>query len=307
MADAITENQKFLEEIRREVIEARNMTIKTDNALKSLHAELKVVSASQESFQKRTWFSTGVAYVLFSALAIGAAWLVSGARASNATAERERLEKQVGDLNGTIEKLRTDASAQTASEQSALQVYKMMTTLPGDERLKGIDALQKLDQSKISAFTKAALQDRATILRKEVGEAIAEKGKSAFRRQEWTESITFLNRFISMNPPAEEALEAEFFLGNSYFQTKKFDDALKHLTKFVDGDKKARTRDFAMVMIMQSYDMLGNRDQAIATAREAWQTYPTSDFRNQFIGRLQRTMKKPSDGTGSAPSPTTPQ
>jgi TolA-binding protein len=306
MADAMTDNQKFLDDIRREVIEARNMTIKTDNALKSLHAELKVVSQSQDQFQKRTWFSTGMAYLVFAALAVGAAVLVSGARASNATAERERLEKQTGDLNGTIDKLRADASAATASEQSALQVYKMMTSLPGDERLKGIDALQKLDTSKLSAFTKAALQDRATILRKEVGEIILEKGKSAFRRQEWPESITQLNRFLSMNPAADEALDAEFFLGNAYFQMKKFDEALKHLTKFADGDKKARTRDFALVMIMQSYDMLGNREQAAATARDAYQTYPNSDFRNQFIGRLQRNTK-PKTGEGTpAVSPATP-
>jgi hypothetical protein len=38
------DSSKALEDIRREVIEARNMTIKTDNALKSLHAELKAVS-----------------------------------------------------------------------------------------------------------------------------------------------------------------------------------------------------------------------------------------------------------------------
>ena len=43
-----TETDKGLDDIRREVIESRNLVIKTDNLLKNLHAELKVVGKRQE-------------------------------------------------------------------------------------------------------------------------------------------------------------------------------------------------------------------------------------------------------------------
>ena len=118
------------------------------------------------------------------------------------------------------------------------------------------------------------LQDRAVLLRKEVGGAVLEKGKAAFRRQDWPETIAQLGRFLSMDPAPEDALEASFFLGNAYFQSRKFEDAIKHLTRFIDGDKKAKLRDFAMMMLMQSYDMTGARDQAVAIAKEAFSSYP---------------------------------
>ena len=289
MADTATDPTKLLEEVRREVVEARNMTIKTDNALKSLHAELKTVSAQQDAFQKRTWFSTGAVYFLFAALCVAAVVVISNSRAAAANAERERLEKQVSELNATIDKLKADATASVAAEQGALQVYRQMTTLPGEDRLKGIDALAKIDQAKLSPFARLVLQDRALLLRKEVGGAVLEKGKSAFRKNDWAETITQLTRFLTMDPTPEDAIDAEFYLGNAYFQSRKFDEAIKHLTRFTEGDKKARLRDFAMMMLMQSYDMTGAREQAVATAREAVQTYPGSDFRNQFLGRLQRT------------------
>ncbi|PZR16086.1 MAG: hypothetical protein DI536_07270 [Archangium gephyra] len=290
MADITPELTKVLEDIRREVVESRNMTIKTDNALKLLHAELKTVSTQQDAFQKRTWFSTGAAYVLFSALCVGGVIVISNARASAANAERERLEKQVGELNATIDKLKSEAAASLAAEQSALQVYRQMTTLPGEERLKGIDALSKLDQTKLAPFSKLVLQDRAVLLRKEVGGAVLEKGKSAFRRQDWGETINQLNRFLTMDPLPEDAIDASFYLGNAYFQSRKFDEAIKHLTRFADGDKRAKLRDFAMVMLMQSYDMTGGKEQAVAIAKEALATYPSSDFRMQFVSRLQRTV-----------------
>ena len=302
MSDSSVDSTKLLEEIRREVVESRNMTIKTDNALKTLHAELKLVSSQQDAFQSRTWFSTGAAYVVFAALCVAGVVVISNTRAAGANAEKERLQKEVTELTGTIDKLKSDATTLSAAEQSALQVYRQMTTLPGEERLKGIDALQKLDQSRLSTFSKLVLQDRATLLRKEVGGAVLEKGKSAFRRQDWPETIAQLNRFLSMDPVPEDAIDASFYLGNAYFQSRKFDDAIKHLTRFADGDKKAKLRDFAMMMLMQSYDMTGAKDQAVATAKEAFSTYPSSDFRMQFLARLQRTAT-PAPAPAPVPAP----
>lgn len=306
MAETTADVSKSLDEIRREVVESRNMTIKTDNALKTLHAELKLVSTQQEAFQKRTWFSTGAAYAIFAALCVAGVIVISNSRAAGANSERERLEKQVSELTGTIDKLKADANGQLAAEQQALQVYRTMTTLPGEERLKGIDALQKIDQSKLTPFARLALQDRAVLLRKEVGGAVLEKGKAAFRRQDWPETISQLNRFLSMDPVEEDALDASFFLGNAYFQSRKYEDALKPLTRFVEGDKKAKMRDFALLMLMQSYDMTGNKEQAVAMAKEGWQTYPTSDFRAQFVNRLQKTVPQPAAPAPAAPAPAAP-
>ena len=58
-----------LEELKREVIEGRNLVIKTDNLLKTLHAELKQVGKHQEEFERRQWRSSAVAYGIFAALA----------------------------------------------------------------------------------------------------------------------------------------------------------------------------------------------------------------------------------------------
>jgi TolA-binding protein len=233
---------------------------------------------------------------------VAGVWVISTARASAATAEKERLEKQVTELSATIDKLKSDSTAQASAEQSALQVYKLMTTLPGEERLKGIDALAKLDQSRLPAFAKLVLADRSLSLRKEVGQVILEKGKAAFRRQEYPEAIAQLSRFLSMDPPEEDALEASFFLGNSLFQTRKFEESLKPLGRFVENDKRSKLRDFAMMMLMQSLDMVGKKEESLAIAKEAFQTYPASDFRNQFIIRIQRA-NTPVGAPAPAPAP----
>ena len=162
------------------------------------------------------------------------------------------------------------------------------------------EALAKLDLTRLSPLTRQALQDRASLLRKEVGASVLERGKTAFRRNEWAETIEQLTRFLAMSPEDDEAIEASFFLGNALFQSRKYEDAIKPLTRFADGDKKARMRDFALLMLMQSHDTVGNKEKAIEYAKEGWQTYPASEFRTQFISRLQRATTTPAAASAAA-------
>lgn len=294
-------SDKALEEIRREVIEGRNLVIKTDNQLKTLHAELKLVGKRQEDFQRRQWISSAVAYVVFAGLCVAGAIAVSNARTSSAGADRERSEKQVKELSAQIEQLKAADVATASNERTANEVYKMMSQAQGDERLKGIDALAKIDQTKLSPFARLVLADRATLLRKEVGAAFLERGKSAFRRQDYPGTVTELTRFMAMNPVEEDAIEASYFLGNALIQTRKAEEAVPHLQRFVVGDKRAKNRDYAMLMLVQAYDASGQCDKASEVAREAVTTYPTSEFGASFRSRLSRKAE-PAAAPGATPA-----
>lgn len=296
--------EKELTEIRKEVIEARNLVIKTDNVLKNLHSEVKAVGKRHEDWQRRQWISSGVAYALFAILAAGAAIMVSSARTSTLGNERERLEKQITELSGQLEKQHAELAANQSAQRNAGEVYKMMTTLPGDERLKGIDALAKLDTSRLSMLERQALSDKASQLRKESGDAAFERGKTAFRKNEMANVVTEMSRFLTMNPPEDQMLDASFFLGTAYNQLKQHDKAVPLLTRFVEGDKKSKTRDYAMLLLAQSLADTNQYDKALAVAREAAETYPASPYQPQFRGRIatvKRVMAGPEAGAPAAP------
>ncbi|MBJ6762332.1 tetratricopeptide repeat protein [Myxococcaceae bacterium JPH2] len=294
--------EKELSELRREVIESRNLVIKTDNLLKNLHAEVKAVGKRHEDFQKRQWLSSAVAYALFAILATGAAVMVTSARSSSATGERERLEKQVADLSSQQEKQRGELSSHQTAQRAAAEVYKMMTTLPGDERLKGIDALVKLDTSRLSSLERQALNDRAAILRRETGDAALERGKAAFRRNEMSAVVEDLSRFLAMNPSEADALDASFFLGTAYNQLRQHEKAVPLLVRFVENDKKSKTRDYAMLLLAQSYQETNQLEKAAETVRSALATYPATQYLSQFRGRLS-TVKRLMSGDTAAPGP----
>lgn len=283
--------EKELGEIRREVIEARNLVIKTDNLLKNLHAELKLVGKRQEDFQKRQWISSAVAYVLFAALCVSGAVMLANARSSSSDDEIARLQKQSHELQATLERERADVATVSRAQNAASEVYRMMTNLPGEERLKGIDALVKLDTSKLSGLERAALNDRAAALRKEVGDAAFERGKAAFRRNDMAGAAEELSRFIAMNPPQTELFDASYFLGTALNQLRKHEEAVTHLSRFVEGDKKSKTRDYAMLLLSQSLEQSGQAEKAAEVAREAIGAYPNSQFLPNLRGRLSAAKR----------------
>lgn len=300
MSQEKNEVEKELGEIRKEVIESRNLVIKTDNLLKNLHAELKMVGKRQEDFQKRQWISSAAAYVAFAVIAVGGGLMISTARTAGAGAEKERLEKQVAELTQQVDKQKADAQALATAQRNAAEVYKAMTTLPGDERLRGVDQLVKLDTSKISALERQALQDKADQLRREIGQAAFERGKTAFRKNDMSAVVTDLGRFIAMNPDQQDLLEASFFLGIAYNQLRKHEQAVPLLARFVTEDKKSKSRDYAMLLLAQSYQETNQLDKAAQVARDGLSQYPNSEFAPQLKGRLSTVKRLQNGGTADA-------
>ncbi|HZH02720.1 MAG TPA: tetratricopeptide repeat protein [Myxococcaceae bacterium] len=297
-ADNASEIEKELSDIRREVIESRNLVIKTDNLLRNLHAELKMVGKRQEDFEKRQWFSSAAAYVLFAVLCAGGAAIISSSRATSIKDERDRLSKSVGELNSQVDKQKSDWSSAGTASRAANEVYQMMTTLPGDQRLKGIDALAKLDQSKLTPLERRVLSDRAEELRKEVGQSAYERGKTAYRRNEMSNVVQELSRFLALNPPQADALDASFYLGAAYNQLRKHEQAVPLLAKFVQEDRRAKTRDYAMMLLAHSYEQTGQLEKAMETARDALGTYPESAFQGELRTRLASAKRLMSSQQG---------
>ena len=300
------EVEKELTEIRKEVIEARNLVIKTDNLLKNLHAEVKAVGKRHEDFQKRQWISSAVAYALFAVLAVGGALMIASARTSTASAERERLEKAVAELTSQLEKQRAELAANQSAQRAAADVYKMMTTLQGDERLKGIDAKRVLDTTRLSALEKQALDDRAALLSKEIGDVAFERGKAAFRRSDMKAAAEDLARFMAMSPNEADALDASFFLGAAYNSMGQHAKAAPLLAHFVDKDRKSKTRDYAMVLLAHSYQETNQLDKSLATIRDALATYPASQYLGAMKARLNSAKRQQAGPEAAAvPAPAT--
>ena len=301
--------ERELADIRREVIEGRNLIIRTDNLLKTLHSEVKAFGVRQKEFERKQRTSSAAAYALFALLAGAAALLVSGARASLARGERDRAVAELKALTETVEKERSEQGAVAAARKSAAEAYRMMTDLPGDRRAEGLAALAKVDQRRLDALERQALADRAAALRRELGQAAFERGRAAFRRNDWGPAVDELTRFLAMQPPEQEQLDASFLLGSALMQQRKYLAAVPPLQRFVENDKRSKNREWAMALLAQAHEQTGHPELAAAVAREALGTYPASQFSPMLRARLASAKRAMGEGgdTDAGRTATPPQ
>src|SRR3989475_10647895 len=94
--------------LRKEVIEARNLVIKTDNLLKNLHAELKQMGRKHEEQEKRHWMTSVPAYIGFTVIAGVGAIAFANAEVRTARSDAQANEARAAALQKDAEKLVED-------------------------------------------------------------------------------------------------------------------------------------------------------------------------------------------------------
>ncbi|MCL2178434.1 MAG: hypothetical protein FWC28_06860 [Proteobacteria bacterium] len=293
---------KAFEEIKREVIESRNLVIKTDSLLKNLHAELKLLGKQQVDVRRKMWVSSAAAYVLFALLCGLGAFTISGLRTSSANAELAKAEKVATEANLQMQEMKEERQQRETALRQATDAFRIMSTLQGDERLKGIEVLSKLEADKLPVLVREMLLDKAEQMKKEIRVVAFEQGKQAMRRQEFAAAASALTQFISLSPPDNELLEASLLLGNALVQTRNYAAAVEHLERYVLASKRGRSREFAQLLWVQALDATGARSEAAKVAREALDGNPTGEFASNFRSRVSRRNTRNEANTNVAPN-----
>ncbi len=294
---------KELSDIRREVMESRNLVIRADNQLKTLHAELKTVARRLDEAMAQQRLSSVGAYVLFALLAVGAGVLVSVVRGSVAAHEHERLSQQLDETSLALQKSQVQVTSAAAASRSASDVYRLLAEGSPDERLAAVSALSKLDQAHLTPLERRALQERLELTRRELGASALERGRQASRRGEAAAVSEELSRFLAMDPPEPEALEASFLLGTSYARNGRPQDAIPLLSRVVDKEKNPKRREEAMALLALAYEQTGQPERAAQVARSALEASPDSPWAPAFRSRLAASRRALAADAGVAAPP----
>src|SRR5271154_4798398 len=110
-----------LRDIKREIVESRGLIIKTNNLTNALAADLKSISKRQIGFERRAFWNSAGANLLFVVVVIGVVKFAWDARIDSVTAETSGSKQKVAHAEKDLEdakKLRDDR-ARTESEAAA--------------------------------------------------------------------------------------------------------------------------------------------------------------------------------------------
>lgn len=274
--------------LRKEVIEARNLVIKTDNLLKNLHAEVKKLGDKHEEQENRHWMTSVTAYVVFALMAAVGAIAYARAEVRTARDEAQTNEARAIALQKEGEKIRAAEQTRREASEKALRVYELLgSEREGPGLNQAMAQALHLDRAQLSALETRAIDDRAAGLKQKIAEAALAAGTTAFRRQDWKGVSEMLGRYVDLEAKVTDP-QVWYHLGSARMQTKEYQGAIAPLENFLKSAGGTKTAQYAGLLLGQAYEETNNPTRAREVYARAERLYPGSEFAPMIRNRLHK-------------------
>jgi TolA-binding protein len=264
-----------LSDIKREIIESRGLVIKTNNLTNALAADLKSIAKRQQSYERRLWWNSATAYLVFVVVAftfLKFAWdarvdAIKG-ETDQKTQEADRLRKEVRDS----EKREEDRGR---AEAKAAQYYELIRQGKRQEIVDGYDAIKKEDLTKTEQATFADANERA---RSELAALNYQQGLDKARVQRWQEAATFFEDSLKLKETSPISANVRLAQADSYRHLGRARDAIPILMPLSESAPDKEIQDDALFMLAQCQTDIQAWNEAKNTYRTLIRRFPDSHF-----------------------------
>jgi tol-pal system protein YbgF len=186
-----------------------------------------------------------------------------------------------------------------SSEQAVRSEQTAFTRAPSSEQRK-IDSLETVNVTQKQKLVKfeqdnnmlnARLNDVEAKLKAELDKAAAaatppppppaptatyEGAQKAFAEKKYDDAIQMFQALLDGGAPEDLADNCHYWIGESYFGKKEFQEAVKHF-EMVLQYKISEKKGDAHFMLGRSYEMLGDKAKAKESYEKVVKDYPTND------------------------------
>jgi TolA-binding protein len=274
-----------LEEIKREIVESRALTIKTNNLVNGLSADIHAIGRRQQGYERSLKFSSVGFYALVLGLVLLGAKLVIDARVDAEQAVAKELRDQAERLQKEIKLLEAREEARTLAERRALEFQELITNQNRAEALKRWPDVTKLALSRTERVNFERAVER---FRNELSVLAYNTGLDHLRAERWQEAERALRSSLESKEDAPQADEARYQLARALRTLGRQREALSFLLELSEGSTSNEVTDDATLLLGQVQLDLEAWNDAKNTLRNFVRRFPNSPLRFQARDELAK-------------------
>lgn len=266
-----------LRDIKREIVESRGLIIKTNNLTNALAADLKSISRRQLGFERRAFWNSAGANLLFVVVVIGVVKLAWDARIDAVTAETSGAKQKAGKLEKDIEDAKKRGDDRTRAESAAAAFYELIRAERRQEIIEGFEALRKepLSRAELAFFTDAVEKARAELSIKSY-----QLGLDHMRTGRWHEAAMAFEDAIQKKDTAAHTPSARLNLARAYRKLNRQRDAVPILVQLSEASPDKEVMDDATFLLAECLIDIQAWNDAKSTLRSFIRRFPDSAFIN---------------------------
>lgn len=266
-----------LREIKREIVESRGLIIKTNNLTNALAADLKTIAKRQLGFERRAFWNSASANLLFVVVVIGVVKLAWDARVDSVQAETRGSREKLAKLEADLKEMQKRADDRARAESAAAAFYELVRAERRQELIEGFDAVRKepLSRAELAFFGDAV--DRA---RSELSIKSYQAGLDHMRTGRWHEAVGAFEDAIRQKETAAHTPSARLNLSRAYKKLGRQRDAIPVLVQLSEASPDKEILDDATFLLAECLIDIQAWNDAKSTLRSFIRRFPDSPLVN---------------------------
>lgn len=274
---AAEDNGDELRDIKREIVESRGLIIKTNNLTNALAADLKSISKRQIGFERRAFWNSAGANLLFVVVVIGVVKLAWDARIDAVAAESSGTKQKVGKLEKELEDVRRRGDERARAESEATAFYELIRA---ERRQEVIDGFEGIRQRPISRAELAFFTDAVERVRAELSIKSYQLGLDHMRTGRWHEAALAFEEAVKQKETAAHTPSARLNLARAYRKLNRQRDAIPMLAQLSEASTDKEVMDDATFLLAECLIDIQAWNDAKSTLRSFIHRFPDSPFLN---------------------------
>src|SRR5690606_31202156 len=266
-------NEYDLEEIKREIVEGRSLTIKTNNLTSALSADLKSIAKRQQQNERRIFFHSVAAYITTVVVILLLTNLAMDAQIDAVRAEGKDNTTRVSELETEIKHLQDREERRAKGSQEAARLYQL---LRADKRREFLTELPKVSKMDLSPTERDVFEAAGLTARRELSRLSYHTGIEHARAGRYHEATQSLREALDLEHDAPHSSQASFELARAHRALDQQKAAIFILLRLTEASESVDILEDATLLLADCQIDLELWSDAQETLRNFLRRFPRS-------------------------------
>ncbi len=276
-------NEYEIEEIKREIVESRALTIKTNNLVNALAADLKSISKRQQGAERKVVLNSATAYVVTIAVLLIFVKLTWDIRLETVRTENKETRDQLDAVQKDIKIEQEREELQKRASRQASEFYQLIVQSKRQELIAAYPDVVKLE---LTPTERAVFDGAVERAKNELSLIAYQAGVDHIRMARWHEAQQAFRESLKYKSDAAHSPQANLQLSRALIQLGLHRDAIPILMQLSEASADKEVMDEATLQLAEAELAIQAWNDAKNTLRAFIRRFPNSPHINDARAKL---------------------
>ncbi len=276
-------NEYELEEIKREIVESRALTIKTNNLVNALAADLKSIAKRQQGAERKVAINSATAYVVTIAVILVFVKFTWDIRLETVRGENKETRDQLDALEKDVKAAQEREEEEKRASRQASEFYQLIVQNKRQELIAAYPDVVKLELTPTERAVFDAAVERA---KNELSLIAYQTGVDHIRMARWHEAQQAFRESLKYKSDAAHSPQANLQLSRALIQLGLHRDAIPILMQLSEASADKEVMDEATLQLAEAELAIQAWNDAKNTLRAFIRRFPNSPHINDARAKL---------------------